>query len=61
MMKILLITKRLFFDTFKNVLNADRSYMRGDSELEGWEFINFIALLFYYEVYMLFGFKGSFK
>ena len=41
------------FDTFKNVLNADRSYMRGDSELEGWEFINFIALLLYYEVYML--------
>jgi transposase len=41
------------FDTFKNVLNADRSYMRSDSELEGWEFINFIALLLYYEVYML--------
>jgi hypothetical protein len=41
------------FDTFKNVLNADRSYMRGDSALEGWEFINFIALLLYYEVYML--------
>ena len=41
------------FDTFKNVLNADRSYMRGNSEFEGWEFINFIALLLYYEVYML--------
>jgi transposase len=41
------------FDTFKNVLKADRSYMRGDSEFEGWEFINFIALLLYYEVYML--------
>jgi hypothetical protein len=27
--------------------------MRSDSELEGWEFINFIALLLYYEVYML--------
>ena len=27
--------------------------MRSDSELEGWEFINFIALLLYYEIYML--------
>lgn len=47
------INIEVVFDTFKNVLNADRSYMRGDSELEGWEFINFIALLLYYEVYML--------
>ncbi len=41
------------FDTFKNVLNADRSYMREDSALEGWMFVNFIALLLYYKVYML--------
>ena len=47
------INIEVVFDTFKKVLNADRSYMRGDSELEGWEFINFIALLLYYEVYML--------
>lgn len=47
------INIEIVFDTFKNVLNADRSYMRGDSELEGWEFINFIALLLYYKVYML--------
>ncbi|MFZ2412373.1 MAG: transposase, partial [Candidatus Methanoperedens sp.] len=35
------------FDTFKNVLNADRSYMRDDSAMEGWMFVNFIALLLY--------------
>ena len=41
------------FDTFKNVLNADRSYMRDDSAMEGWMFVNFIALLLYYKVYGL--------
>ncbi|NJD77240.1 MAG: hypothetical protein FIB08_09130 [Candidatus Methanoperedens sp.] len=41
------------FFTFKNVLNADRSYMRDDSAMEGWMFVNFIALLLYYKVYGL--------
>jgi len=41
------------FDTFKNVLNADRSYMRDDSAMEGWMFVNFITMLLYYEVYGL--------
>jgi transposase len=41
------------FDTFKNVLNADRTYMRDDSAMEGWMFVNFIALLLYYNVYGL--------
>ncbi len=41
------------FDTFKNVLNADRSYMRDDFSMEGWMFVNFIALLLYYKIYGL--------
>jgi len=41
------------FDTFKNTLHADRSYMNDDFGLEGWMFVNFIALLLYYEVYAL--------
>lgn len=41
------------FDTFKNVLNADRSYMRDDSAMEGWMFVNFVSLLLYYKVYGL--------
>ncbi len=41
------------FDAFKNVLNADRTYMREDSAIEGWMFVNFIALLLYYKVYGL--------
>jgi len=40
-------------DTFKNVLNADRTYMRDDHQLEGWMLINFIALVFYYRIYRL--------
>ncbi len=39
------------FDTFKNTLNADRSYMRDDYQMEGWMFVNFIAMLFYYRIY----------
>jgi len=40
-------------DAFKNTLNADRSYMQDDYHMEGWMFINFIALVFYYTVYRI--------
>lgn len=39
------------FDAFKNVLEADRTYMRDDYQMEGWMFVNFIALVFYYRLY----------
>lgn len=38
-------------DTFKNTLKADRTYMRDDQQMEGWMFVNFISLLFYYKIY----------
>ena len=41
------------FDTFKNMLHADRSFMRDDVGLQGWMFVNFVALLFYYRIYDL--------
>jgi hypothetical protein len=41
------------FDVFKNVLNADRTYMRDDYQMEGWMFINFLALVFYYRLYKI--------
>lgn len=41
----------VMFDVFKNILNADRTYMRDDYQMEGWMFINFIALVFYYKLY----------
>jgi len=41
------------FDTFKNVLQADRPYMHDDYQMEGWMFINFLALIFYYKTYKL--------
>ena len=41
------------FDAFKNVLQADRAYMRDDYQMEGWMFINFLALVFYYKTYGL--------
>ncbi len=41
------------FDTFKNLLHADRSYMRDEAHLQGWMFINFVSLLLYYKIYEL--------
>lgn len=38
-------------DTFKNILHADRTYMRTAHQLEGWMFINHIALIMYYRLY----------
>jgi len=40
-------------DTFKNVLDADRSYMQDEHALEGWMFANYIALHWYYKIYQL--------
>lgn len=41
------------FDAFKNTLAADRSYMQNDQALEGWMFINYIALLAYWRILKL--------
>jgi len=39
------------FDTFKNILSADRTYMQGHIEMETWMFIHHLALVFYYRLY----------
>ena len=39
------------FDSLKNLLAADRTYMRTDDGLEGWMFLHFIALSWYYRIY----------
>ena len=41
------------YDTFKNTIHADRSYMRDDFQLQGWMFVNFIALILHYRIYAL--------
>lgn len=41
------------FDAFKNTLQADRTYMQNDQSLEGWMFINYLALLAYWRVLKL--------
>jgi len=38
------------YDSFKNVLCADRMFVRDDFQVEGWMFVNFVALLFYYQL-----------
>lgn len=39
------------FDTYKNLLHADTTYMQGRDQMEAWSFINFLAMLFYYRTY----------
>ena len=39
------------FDTLKNCVEVERSFMRDDKQIEGWLFINFIALQMYYKIY----------
>ncbi len=39
------------FDSLKNVLGADASYMQEESMLEGWMFINHIALQYHHILY----------
>jgi transposase len=41
------------FNAFKNVINADRTYMRDDFQLGGWMFLNFVSLMMYYRIYGL--------
>ena len=37
-------------DVFKNVIGADKSYMQDEDALEGWMFINYIAMHWYYKL-----------
>lgn len=40
-------------DAFKNILKADRTYMRDDYSMESWMFINYLSLIYYYKIYQL--------
>ncbi len=40
-------------DVFKNIVEADSSYMQNEQALEAWLFINYIALHWYYRIYHL--------
>lgn len=39
------------FDAMKNILDADRTYMQNGEAMEGWMFVNHIALQCYYLIY----------
>ncbi len=41
------------YDTLKNTIQADRTYVRDDYQLQGWMFINFIALMLHYRIFNL--------
>jgi transposase len=42
----------VMFDSYKNYLDADASYMQNRYVLEGWLFANFIAMIAYYKLYV---------
>lgn len=39
------------FDLFKNILDTDKSYMQNEETLQGWIFMNHLALLAVYKIY----------
>ncbi|MEI6579773.1 MAG: transposase [Eubacteriales bacterium] len=39
------------FDAMKNIIDSDRTYMQNSEALEGWMFVNHLALQFYYLIY----------
>jgi transposase len=39
------------FDNYKNLLDADRTYMQSDKSLNAWMFINHLALMMYYKIF----------
>jgi len=41
------------FDVFKNLLEVDQTYMQNKEPLEGRNFINTIALQWYYKIYQI--------
>ena len=42
----------VMFDSYKNYLDADVSYMQNRFVMEGWLFANFIAMIAYYKLYV---------
>ena len=49
------------YDTFKNTIHADRTYMRDNYQLQGWMFVNFIALMLHYRIYSILKGKDMLK
>ena len=43
----------VMFDGLKNVLAADSSYMQNEDALQGWMFVNHVALQWYYIIYRM--------
>jgi DNA-binding LacI/PurR family transcriptional regulator len=43
----------ILFDGVKNILGNDYTYMHNDNALEGWMFINHLALLVHHKIYAL--------
>jgi len=39
------------FDSYKNLIKADRTYMQSDQAMEAWMFINHLSMIMYYNIY----------
>jgi len=46
-------TVEVMFDGLKTILAADHSYMQNEDALQGWMFVNHIALQWYYVIYKM--------
>ena len=55
------MTIEVLFDSMKNVLEADHTYMQDEQTLHGWMFINHITLQWYQQLYTELKTKGLLK
>lgn len=39
------------YDTYKNTIHGDRTYVRDDYQMQGWTFVNFLSLILHYRIY----------
>jgi transposase len=49
------------YDSLKNTIHADRTYVRDDYQLQGWMFVNFIALMLHYRIFNLLRKRGMLR
>ena len=40
----------VMIDVFKNIFNADKTHMQDNDSIEGWMFINYVVMLWYYKI-----------
>lgn len=49
------------YDSLKNTIHADRTYVRDDYQMQGWMLVNFISLMLHYRIFNLLRKRGMLR